>query len=208
VVDVELSARESMARERSLMALRRLVRKNFLLLVGTLIVIFALILALNALFGRQVQELASWLADTFGISGIIALIFVSDAIVSPIPPEAAFLVILKSDLSERAWLYVTLLGCASIAAGQVAWLGGRLVGGTRAARWVLVKVYRRHRGLVMTYGHIAVVLGALTPLPYSAICWSAGMLRVGWLRFTLATTLRLPRFLVYFFVIAQAEALS
>jgi membrane protein YqaA with SNARE-associated domain len=61
--------------------------------------------------------------------------------------------------------------------------------------------------LIDRYGYWAVALGALTPIPFSITCWSAGMLRLGFGRFLLVALLRVPRFVGYYVVIAYSSEL-
>ncbi|MBN2090241.1 VTT domain-containing protein [candidate division KSB1 bacterium] len=56
--------------------------------------------------------------------------------------------------------------------------------------------------LFQKYGIGAVILGALTPVPFSVVCWLAGLFKMNYFKFALATFFRIPRLILYYYLIA------
>lgn len=188
-------------------ALLRYLRRN---LLGSLGILVALILGIGAAslaYEAQMHAAAEWLLGTIGLGGLAAVLFVTDAIVTPVPPDVLLLVVAKSDLADDWARVVLLLGAVSAAAGNAAWLVGRWLGERALPPSVLVRVRLRSRWLVERYGAWAVALGALTPVPFSITCWTAGLLDMPWRTFAWGTLLRIPRFFVYYAAIANADEL-
>lgn len=184
--------------------LRAYVRRS---LVNTAVGLVALLLVLGGIgvvYERELIAAATWVAAQLGIPGLGALVFVADALLSPLPPDVVLVVISKTLLaSDWAWL-VPLGGLVSAIAGCVGWLIGRAlaVRGRGLPRWLSNE--RLNRALVARYGRWAVVLGALTPIPFSVTCWLAGVCRMPFGSFAPITLLRIPRFVVYYLLIAGA----
>ncbi|MBN1544212.1 VTT domain-containing protein [Candidatus Woesearchaeota archaeon] len=67
------------------------------------------------------------------------------------------------------------------------------------------KHLKKGQELFSKYGVYAVAVGAMSPIPYSAVCWTAGIYRMSYFKFILASIItRLPRFFLmgligYFF---------
>jgi membrane protein YqaA with SNARE-associated domain len=140
-----------------------------------------------------------------GVAGLGALVFVSDTLISPLPPDVVLVVIAKTELAaDWRWL-VPLGGALSALAGCVGFFIGRWLGERRRAvpRWI--RGDRLNQALVTRYGRWAVVLGAMTPIPFSVTCWLAGMCNMRFSAFAPITLLRIPRFVVYYLAIAQAD---
>ena len=88
------------------------------------------------------------------------------------------------------------------------WCLGRWLGRIEAIRELYGPRGVEQRDFIDKYGFWAVVLGAITPLPYSFTCWSAGALGVHWAKVLAASLLfRIPRLILYYLLIASAERL-
>ncbi|MEZ4226880.1 MAG: VTT domain-containing protein [Polyangiaceae bacterium] len=157
-------------------------------------------------YEAEMLAAASWVHDWIGFPGLMAILFMSDAVITPIPPDALLVVISKSELHENwAWL-IAFTGCLSALAGCAGWALGRSAGRTRAARWLLRRRGQRVQALVQRHGKWAVALGAVTPIPFSITCWFAGIFEMRFRTFAPMTLLRLPRFFVYYVAIAYGDA--
>lgn len=186
----------------------RYARRNVWGAIGTVVALFATVVAVGVAFEEPLLSFTRAAYRNLGLPGLLSLVFASDAITSPVPPDLVLLVIAHSELSER-WLgVVTLAGTISIFAGNAGWLLGRTLGKKRSLRGWLERWQGRNRHLVERYGSAAVALGALTPLPFSITCWSAGALGMPWRRFVWVSTLRLPRYLLFYAIIAYAGGLA
>ena len=120
----------------------------------------------------------------------------SDALFFPIPPDPLLIAISLPQRHMAIWL--ALLTTAASVVGAVAgyWLGRRF---GRPALYRLARESAVHRVELMfeRYGAWAVVMAAVTPLPYKVFAISAGVLDMDLRRFVLASIVgRGLRFLV------------
>ncbi len=141
------------------------------------------------------------MVEHFGFWGLGASVFVADMIISPIPPDAALYLIGRSSMHEQWLLWVPLLGLVSTAAGVGGWLIGKKLQHVRFFRRIIVTFGREHRGRIKRFGFWMVVIGALTPLPFSLTCWLAGIFKLPLQPFVLAALVRVPRFIIYYWAI-------
>jgi membrane protein YqaA with SNARE-associated domain len=85
----------------------------------------------------------------------------------------------------------------SLIGGSVGFYLGRLLGKTqRFQRFVQGRGSQAYV-LVQERGSMAVAIGAVTPIPYSVICWSCGALDFPYGRMMLISLLRIPRIAFY-----------
>jgi membrane protein YqaA with SNARE-associated domain len=92
----------------------------------------------------------------------------------------------------------------SVSAGMLGWGIGRWLGHFRLVQYLFGQLNDEQRAFIRKYGFWAIVLGAATPLPYSATCWTAGILGVRWTTVLAASILfRIPRVIIYYLLIAS-----
>ncbi len=110
----------------------------------------------------------------------------SDALFFPIPPDPLMIAISLPQRHMAIWL--ALLTTAASVVGAVAgyWLGHRF---GRPALYRLAKegTVRRVESMFERYGAWAVIMAAITPLPYKVFAVSAGVLDMDLRRFVLAS---------------------
>ncbi len=174
----------------------------FLLFLVGLIFLIALI------FEPQINEFADWMIDNFGFAGLGASVFIADLMISPIPPDAALYLIGQSTMHEQWGLWVPLLGLVSSIAGICGWLIGRRLQHVRFFRRIIVTFGREHKGQIRRFGFWMVVIGALTPLPFSLTCWLAGIFKLPLQTFVLAALVRVPRFVLYYWAIFYSSEIG
>jgi membrane protein YqaA with SNARE-associated domain len=171
--------------------------------VSLLTIVAALVFA-SAVFRDSMMTATEWIYESIGIGGLLALLFVTDALITPIPPDAILVVIANSPLRDQAdWLIVGI-GALSAVAGNVGWWIGSSLGNTPWVSKRLERSRRKHQKLLTRYGGWAVALGAVTPVPFSVTCWSAGALGVPFRIVAPMTLLRFPRFVLFYVAIAYA----
>lgn len=182
--------------------LGRQLRKH---LLGALLSLVALV-ALAALLVVQFQaELDAFTLAVFasvGIGGLIAIIVFTDIFVSPFPPDSVLILITASEYHQYwPWL-IPLIGLASSGAGCIGYSIGRLLSNKPwALRW-FGTLHSKNEELVIKYGPWAVALGAMTPVPFSITCWTAGLMRLEFRRFVPPALLRVPRYVIYYAALA------
>lgn len=196
------------AQERAQAELGAYVRRNLWMSVVVLLALLAVVGGAGVLYRDTLLVATTSVYDSLGFWGLSAVLFASDALTSPIPPDLVLVVIANSDGAQH-WVQLTLLlGLVSMGAGSAGWWLGGHVGRTRWGRLMLKRVMRKRVKLVVErYGRMGVVLGALTPLPFSITCWLAGMVSMPYRVFWPAAALRIPRIMLYYIAIAYADDL-
>lgn len=140
--------------------------------------------------------------------GLGLLIVLADSITSPIPPDFVLLVVATTPLKHNALWLIPLGGLLSSLAGVLGWYLGHTAASHRRIAARLANFSARHGVAVAKYGRLTVALGALTPLPFSITCWSAGALGMPLRQFFPMSLLRLPRYVVFYLLIVYAKQLS
>lgn len=150
---------------------------------------------------------SAWVTNRLGLAGLLLSITVTDAIISPLPPDLFLIVIAKGELSQSwAWV-VPFAGLASAFGGFAGSFLGRGIG----MRWLGMRARRmleKQRPLLHRYGVWAIALGALTPIPFSVTCWLAGIVGIRPASVLAACLLRVPRFVLYYLFIVYADRLG
>ncbi len=184
--------------------LKSLIRKNFLNALVALIVLGGLAALLMIHFRPQVDAATKYVFDSVGIGGLVLLLFITDAFVSPFPPDSVLILIAASPYHDR-WLWmIPAIGGVSSLAGLLGYSCGKYLSTKGWAESWLGSFRNKSEALIVRYGPHAVAIGALTPLPFSITCWGAGLLRVPLAKVWPSLLLRIPRYFVYYAVIAYS----
>ena len=132
-----------------------------LLLVG-----FAI---LGAVLREPVESAARVWVDTTGLAGMFAAIAVLDSVPSPVPPDlfTGFAYVGGLDF----WTIAVVASAASVTGGTSAWAVARWFSQTRWFQAFIRERGKQAYALVQRYGMIALVLGAVSPLPFSLTCY-------------------------------------
>lgn len=143
----------------------------------------------------------------YGNSPIIvfSIYSVSEIIVGIIPPELFMMWSLEL-VEERNYLVdLSLLAIISYAAGTLSYLFGRYFNGTVLYRYSRKKYLRKYEEKFNKYGGFLLVVAAVTPVPYSAICALVGSVKYPLKKFFLITLFRFARFGVYGYLVWRAS---
>ena len=97
------------------------------------------------------------------------------------------------------WQVAVSASIGSIVGGTVGFLTIRKISNYPSVRARLKKKMRSGEALIAKYGVSALALAALTPLPYSLICWVCGAMGMRLSTFLLVSLLRIPRVCAYLF---------
>lgn len=171
-------------------------------------VMFGLMVVASATLDDEILAFTHWVHRSVGIAGLAAILFCADSVTAPFPPDVLLVVVAKTKLSlDWAWL-VPLGGLLSTVAGTAGWLIGAQLGQHRALAPAITRFRSRHGAFIERYDQLTVALGALTPLPFSLTCWSAGAVGMPLSRFVPVGLLRIPRYVVYYLVIAYADQVA
>ena len=180
------------------------LRRALVLLLG----LAAFAVVIGVLFEAQIATMSERLIDGVSPIGVGVAVALNDFVISPVPPDLLLLVLSKSPDSLSLFGFVAALGLCSAFGGMCAWSLSRRFG---RPGWLGAKfesAVEEHQGLIRRYGAWAVGIAALTPVPFSLVCWIAGFVNVDFVRFAPMALLRVPRFLIYYAALVYADEIS
>jgi membrane protein YqaA with SNARE-associated domain len=133
------------------------------------------------------------LVEDYGYIGIFLISF-SESIAQPIPPDPFIMGGSAFGLNPILSAFIATAG--SILGGLTAHTLGMFLGEGVAKKLLGEKNYLKGEALFNRFGVWAVLLAALTPIPFKAVCWLAGIFEMPRLPFLLASLIgRFPRFM-------------
>jgi membrane protein YqaA with SNARE-associated domain len=184
------------------------IKKNLRKTVLALIAFFFVMIILGIYFEPLVEGIAIHVYQKLGLVGLSALVFFNDVMVSPLPGDVSLIIISKTELAQH-WRWVVLLfGILSVMAGFVGhYLGGALRE-TKIAQRIFNKKLLEMEENFKKYGKLLLILGAITPLPYSLTVWTAGILRYPRKDLLIPALLRIPRFYILYVILIKADFIS
>lgn len=153
--------------------------------------------------------LAGLLGPVYNQPTIVYLIFLfSEIVFGLFPPELFMIWSLRSGLVETYILNVIALSTISYLAGVI----GYYIGSKFSFTKLYVTIQKRYLGKYEQYfnrfGGFLVVVAALTPIPFSAVCMLMGAVKYPMKRFLLISASRFVRFAAYAFIVWEANILQ
>jgi len=143
--------------------------KGFFLVCAVFLAVFIFF----AIFSAKFEMLSGVLLSTYGLVGIFLLVILMDTIIQPIPPDLVMIWLCASGLDVVAASLI--VGIGSCSAGILGYTIGRGIGASKFEKWFGKGHLEKGKGLFDKYGIHAVSLGAFSPIPYSSVCWTAGI---------------------------------
>jgi len=177
------------------------IRKTLIAIV----VLLSAVVFIGMAFESQLAALTIWLEARLGFAGLALLMFVNDTFVSPLPPDLVLFIFSKSAKAEYAPLVISVFGVCSALAGVVGWRIGKVLQNTRIPKMIFGDRLQKSEALAKRYGSWAVLIGALTPIPYSLTTWTAGMMGLEFKKIFWPCLARIPRFWIYYYLILNAN---
>lgn len=175
----------------SMQVMKKSSKKTIFTLIG--LTIFFLCIAL--IFESQFRWAGDAILTRFGLPGLVVTITMLDYFLQPFPPD---ILVYSYVLSEGDIPLVALLaGMASVLGGVIGYFTGWFLEHEGAVKFIKPHHYDQARELFEEHGFWAVLIGALTPVPFNVICWCAGIFKMPFRYFVLsAIVTRGPRFLL------------
>jgi membrane protein YqaA with SNARE-associated domain len=168
-------------------------------LLGIIILIF-LIVFLSHFIKEPISKVSKVFVDLFGITGVGLGIFVADSLPAFLIPDTFLIFAIAGELDDLPVLIVS--GIGSVAGGSFSyWQGKMIYPKIKFIRKFIHSHDEKLKPYIKKYGSLAVVLAAITPLPYSWMAILSGTLRMPFQKFFLASLTRIPRFIVYYYAI-------
>lgn len=161
------------------------------------------VIGLFAVVGQLLREplvrfAEAWVAKT-GLVGLMGVVALFDGFPTPVPPDVFMSFAMIGGIPF--WQVVLAASLGSVAGGTLAWtLATRFRTTARFQRFITGRGAASY-ALVRRYGTLALVLGAVSPVPFSLTCYAAGAVEMPLGRFVLVALLRAPRMAFYLWLI-------
>jgi membrane protein YqaA with SNARE-associated domain len=143
------------------------------------------------------DSLKEWATDFVQEYGYLGIFFISftESIIQPIPPDPFITggTIFGLNVLKAAVVAAT----GSVLGAVVGYFLGKFLGEPVAKKLLSEKYYEKGEILFRKYGILAVIIAAITPIPFKVISWLAGIFEMPLLGFIIAAAIgRFPRFLI------------
>lgn len=151
------------------------------------------------LFYTKIKDYSSDFISSYGLIAIFLIVIVMDTVIQPISPD---ILIFGATLNGANLFAVSLLGgIGSCIAGVLGYHIGKSMGSEKFEERFGKKHLNKGKNLFDKYGIWAVIVGAFSPIPYSSICWTAGIYNMKFKPFLITSLLtRIPRFFLMGFI--------
>jgi membrane protein YqaA with SNARE-associated domain len=161
--------------------------------------VFVFILLCGYLFRPQLEAWANTFIQLFGLPGIALGSLLADGLHFPIPPQFYMAAAVINGGPQLPPLIAICIGC--LLGGWVAFLTARYFARFHIIQRWLIKLKPHFELLFFRYGNFALILSGFLPLPYSTLCNLLGLFHIPRRKFFFFLLLRIPRLLLFYFVI-------
>ncbi len=176
-------------------------KENQILLIKSIIVLGITIAAILLVFlfaKDHIERIADWFGQSFGLSGVFVFVLVLDFLPVPIfPVDSIFTITINWN---PVWL-LTVICFSSIIAGFLGYLMGKNLKRVRTMRRLVPLLLNKGRILIRKNALIAIIIAGLSPIPFATISWLAGYLNVRPHIYLIGALSRIPRYVIYFWLI-------
>lgn len=157
-------------------------------------------IALAAHLARdELNALGLAFVERFGLAGMFAGVYLADAFSFPIPPQFYLLTAISGGGSQVE--AVATVCAASVLAGYTGYHLAVRLARVRLFATRIQAVRPRVDRLFERYGYWAIAVGSLMPIPFSVLCYLAGLYRLPSRYFAVHLLLRVPRLFVFYALI-------
>ena len=169
----------------------REIKRNTLILLVVILIFFVLFL----IFRNQIKDFIEIFITHFGLFGIFITSMIMDTIIQPIGPG---ILVVTATFGGANYILVSLVaGVGSCCGGVFGYFIGKKIGSERFKKIFGSRKFEKSANLFEKYGVLAVIVGAISPIPYSGVCWTAGIYNMKFSYFLLTSLIvRIPRFFV------------
>ena len=164
----------------------------FSILMST--IVFLMIAAVFLVFTDEIKTASQGLIQQYGLISLFIIVMIMDSLLQPVSPD--FLIMSYSLLDQPFIIAAIACGLASVIAGVIGYRIGMMLDDNGIERYLGQRKYQKAYNIFQKYGIFAVIIGALSPFPYSLICWSAGIFKMHFPTFLISAFFtRIPRFI-------------
>ncbi|TKG97153.1 short-chain dehydrogenase [Puteibacter caeruleilacunae] len=169
------------------------IKKSIIPLTTFLVLFFLFeryILDIDTLFGI--------ISEKFSTLQLYTVFLLSEVTIGLIPPE---LYIAWAKTLPKALLHLGLLSIISYAGGAIAYLIGIFLLKIKSIQKFVNLKMEKHIKHLRKWGGFLIIVGALTPVPYSLISMAAGIIKFDYKKYLLYGLFRFIRFIILGFAI-------
>lgn len=167
--------------------------------VAGAVLLFGSVAALARWLRPELEAIGRSFVDTYGLPGMALGALVADAVHFPVPPQFYMLIAIASGTSPPATL--AAVGTGSLVGGTLGFLIARRLGRWRLVTRLLASSARAVGRMGSDYGYRLVLGLSLTPIAFSVLCYLAGVYQVPKRLYALIALLRVPKLLLYYYLI-------
>ncbi len=128
---------------------------------------------------------------------LLTIFTISEVVFGIIPPEIFMLIWQSKGVLSEYVISLTYLTLISYAAGVIGFYIGRFFSKTPYYHRIHERYLKQYDSKLRTYGLYLVLVGAVTPVPFSATCMLAGSVNIPLNKFLLICISRIIRFVGY-----------
>lgn len=139
---------------------------------------------------------------------IFGIFLFSEVVFGIIPPEIFMIWSLRSEIMSQYIVNVAALSSISYLAGLIGYYVGSHFSTTRLYGSIKKNYLGKYEKQFSRYGGFLIIVAALTPIPFSAICMLMGAVGFSFRKLMIFTLTRFLRFLVYAMIIWEANILQ
>ncbi len=162
--------------------------------------LFGIMAVLASTLKAPLESISVEFFNKYGLLGMFIGTTLSDSLGIPIPVDTY---LMAAVTANSPTLPVLTVACAaSILGGNLAWLIGRRLDRFPLLGRLVERFKARGQAAFARWGVAAVAVAAWTPIPFSIICMAAGAFAMPFRSFFLTTLHRIPRIVLYYYVIA------
>lgn len=168
-------------------------------LIAGLVIILLVVGTLAHWARPQCEAVARGFVAAYGYWGMALGTLLADGFHFPIPPQFYMLLSIASQSSVYGSL--TVIAAASVLAGVVGYSAARFVA---SSAWVAARTQRSRQLLeraVLRFGARAALVASLLPIPYSILCYVAGLNRMPVRFLVLICACRVPKLILFYLLV-------
>jgi membrane protein YqaA with SNARE-associated domain len=178
-------------------------RTNRLLVLRVLLglaVLFAGVVVLVHTFRAELEGIGRAFVAHFGLVGMALGTFIADGFHFPLAPQFYMLLGIAAGNSHVTTFVAIAIG--SLLGGLAGYLVARRLGRfPRLQRWLERSSHKFRHHLEGRNAYRGAVIATVTPLPFSVLCYSAGLYRFSERAFGLILLLRIPKLMVFYYLV-------
>lgn len=169
------------------------VISNIIKVLAIIGIVILFVLLLNE-FIINISDIPGYIIENFSTYVVLIFFLFSESILGLIPPDFFILWISEFD---NFYFMLTILGILSYIGGMLAYFLGVIIRRIpRIKNWV-EKLYSDHLDKIKKWGAVFIIIAALFPLPYAAVCTLAGTIKYPFPRLAYIGVFRIARFFIY-----------